>query len=99
MKVNVQSVNFNADVKLIEFIQDRLDKLEHFYSKIINADVYLKVQKTSTPENKIIEVRLFVPGEDLVASKTCKSFEQSIDECADALERQLKKKKEKQSTH
>ena len=56
MKLNVQSVNFNADVKLIEFIQERLDKLEHFYSKIINADVYLKVQKTSAPENKIIEV-------------------------------------------
>lgn len=99
MKVNVQSVNFSADVKLINFIQERLDKLEHFYSKIINADVYLKVQKTSQPENKIIEVRLFVPGEDLMASKTCKSFEQCIDECAVALERQLKKKKEKQSAH
>jgi len=99
MKVNVQSVNFNADVKLIEFVQDRLDKLEHFYSRIINADVYLKVQKTSAPENKIAEVRLFVPGEDLMASKTCKSFEQCIDECAAALERQLKKRKEKQNTH
>lgn len=99
MKVNVQSVNFNADVKLINFIQERLDKLELFYSKIINADVYLKVQKTSQPENKIIEVRLFVPGDDLIASKTCKSFEQCIDECADALERQLKKKKEKSNSH
>jgi putative sigma-54 modulation protein len=99
MKVNVQSVNLNADVKLINFIQERLDKLELFYSKIINADVYLKVQKTSQPENKIIEVRLFVPGDDLIASKTCKSFEQCIDECADALERQLKKKKEKSNSH
>lgn len=99
MKVNIQSVNFNADVKLIDFIQERLDKLENFYSKIINADVYMKVQKTSAPENKIIEVRLFVPGDDLVASKTCKSFEQCIDECADALERQLKKRKEKQNSH
>ena len=99
MKVNIQSVNFNADVKLIDFIQERLDKLEHFYNKIISADVYLKVQKTSAPENKIAEVRLFVPGEDLMASKTCKSFEQSIDECADVLERQLKKRKEKQNAH
>lgn len=99
MKVNVQSVNFNADGKLIDFIQERLDKLENFYSKIINADVYLKVQKTSQPENKIIEVRLFVPGDDLVASKTCKTFEQCIDECSDALERQIKKRKEKQNAH
>ena len=39
MKINVQSVNFNADVKLIGFVEERLNKLEHYYSKIINADV------------------------------------------------------------
>jgi putative sigma-54 modulation protein len=99
MKVNTQAVNFDADVKLIDFIQTRLDKLEQFYSKIISADVYLKVQKTSAPENKITEIRLFVPGEDLVVKKTCKSFEQCADECASSLERQLKKRKEKQAAH
>lgn len=99
MKVNTQAVNFDADAKLIDFIQTRLNKLEQFYSKIISADVYLKVQKTSAPENKITEIRLFVPGEDLVVKKTCKTFEQCTDECASSLERQLKKRKEKQSAH
>ncbi len=99
MKVNIQATNFDADQKLIDFIQQRLDKLEHFYSKIINADVYLKVQKTSAPENKITEVRLFLPGDDVVVKKTCKSFEQCTDECASTLERQLKKRKEKQMTY
>ena len=51
MKVNVQSVNFNADQKLIDFIQKKMDKLENFYSKIVYADVYLKVQNTSDKEN------------------------------------------------
>jgi putative sigma-54 modulation protein len=99
MKVNYQATNFDADQKLINFIQNKLDKLEQFYSKIINADVYLKVQKTSAPENKITEVRLFLPGDDLMVKKTCKSFEQCIDECAATLERQLKKRKEKQMAH
>ncbi|MEN8816013.1 MAG: ribosome-associated translation inhibitor RaiA [Nonlabens sp.] len=99
MKVNTQAVNFDADVKLIEFAQVKLDKLEQFYSKIINADVYLKVQKTSAPENKIAEIRIFVPGDDMVVKKTCKTFEQCIDECASSLERQLKKRKEKLSAH
>ncbi|AGC77198.1 putative sigma-54 modulation protein [Nonlabens dokdonensis] len=99
MKVNTQAVNFDADAKLIDFIQKRLDKLEQFYNKIINADVYLKVQKTSAPENKITEIRLFVPGDDMVVKKTCKTFEQCVDECAAALERQLKKRKEKLSAH
>jgi putative sigma-54 modulation protein len=99
MKVNTQAVNFDADAKLIDFTQNRIEKLEQFYNKIINVDVYLKVQKTSTPENKIAEVRVFVPGDDMVVKKTCKTFEQCIDECASTLERQLKKRKEKLATH
>ncbi|MGB5981215.1 MAG: ribosome-associated translation inhibitor RaiA [Nonlabens sp.] len=99
MKVNTQAVNFDADSKLIDFIDTRLGKLEQFFSKIISADVYLKVQKTSAPENKITEIRLFVPGDDMVVKKTCKTFEQCVDECASALERQLKKRKEKLAAH
>ena len=53
MKVNVQSVNFNADQKLIGFIQKKMDKLENFYSKVIFADVYLKVQKTSDKRSAV----------------------------------------------
>lgn len=81
------------------FVKERLGKLKQFYNKVINADVYLKVQRTSLPKNKVVEVRLFVLGDYLIASKTCKSFEQCIDECSVALERQLKKRKEKEKTH
>lgn len=95
MKVNVQSVNFNADQKLIDFIQMRLDKMEHFYDKIINADVFLKVQNTSEKENKITEVLLRLPGDDIMVKKTCRKFEMCVDECISSLSRQLKKKKEK----
>lgn len=95
MKVNVQSVNFNADQKLIDFIQAKLDKLEHFYDKIIYADVFLKVQNTSEKENKITEVLLSIPGDDLVVKKTCKKFEACVDECVSSLQRQLVKRKSK----
>ena len=54
MKVNTQSVNFVADQKLIEFIQNRMDKLEVFYDKVISSDVYLKVDNTSAKENKTL---------------------------------------------
>ncbi|MFO8146480.1 MAG: ribosome hibernation-promoting factor, HPF/YfiA family [Bacteroidota bacterium] len=97
MKVNVQSVNFNADQKLIDFIQARLDKLEHYYDKIIYADVFLKVQNTSTKENKITEILLSIPGGDVIVKKTCRKFEECVDECVGSLTRQLKKKKEKMS--
>ncbi len=58
MKVNTQSVNFNADQKLIDFIQQRMDKLDQYYDKIIKSDVFLKVENTSGKQNKIFEDHL-----------------------------------------
>lgn len=99
MKVNAQSVNFNADVKLIEFVQNRLDKLETFYDKVISSDVYLKVENTSSKENKIAEIKLHVPRDKYVIKKQCKSFEEAVDSACNSLERKLKKRKEKMRVH
>ena len=96
MKVNVQTPNFVPDDKLIGFIEKKLSKLEQFYDKIIYADVFLKVQKTSEKQNKITEILLSVPGGDLMVKKDARTFEAGADECIQSLERQLKKRKEKQ---
>ncbi|RSK39194.1 MULTISPECIES: ribosome hibernation-promoting factor, HPF/YfiA family [Mangrovimonas] len=95
MKVNTQSVNFSADRKLIDFIQKRMDKLDLFYDKIIQSDVYLKVENTSDKENKIFEARVSVPGDSLIVKKQCKSFEEGTDMAVASLERQLKRRKGK----
>ena len=95
MKVNAQSVNFNADATLIQFVHDRLDKLETFYDRVICADVYLKVEKTSSKENKIVEIKLHVPKDKFVVKKQCKTFEEAVDSACSSLERKLKKRKEK----
>ena len=99
MKVNVQTPNFVADVKLIDFVKKKLNKLEVFYDRIIAADVYLKVQNTSDKQNKIVEVLLSIPGDDLMVKKEARTFEAGVDECVHSLERQLKKRKEKQRAH
>jgi putative sigma-54 modulation protein len=95
MKVNTQSVNFSADVKLIDFIQKRMDKMELFYDKVIESDVYLKVENTSAKENKIVEIMAFIPRDKIMVKKQCKSFEEAVDSACSSLERQLVKKKEK----
>jgi len=95
MKVNAQSVNFNADGKLIQFIQNRLNKLETFYSKVVSSDVYMKVENTSSKENKIVEIKLHVPKDKFVVKKQCKSFEEAVDSACNSLERILIKRKEK----
>ena len=99
MKVNTQSVNFNADRKLIGFIQKRMDKLDMFYDKVIKSDVFLKVENTSVKANKIFEARVSVPGDSFIVKKQCKSFEEGADMAIASLERQLKKRKEKLRTH
>jgi putative sigma-54 modulation protein len=95
MKVNLQAVNFNVDRKLVDFIQERLDKLEKFYDKIISADVFLKLENTSDKENKTVEIKINVPGDDFLIKKTAKSFEESLDIAVDSLERSIVKRKEK----
>ncbi len=99
MNINAQSVNFNADGKLIEFVQIRLDKLETFYDRIISSDVYLKVENTSSKENKIVEIKLNVPKDNYIVKKQCRSFEEAIDSACNSLERKLKKRKEKMRSH
>lgn len=99
MKVNTQSVNFTADKKLIDFIQKRMDKLDLFYDRIIQSDVFLKVENTSGKENKIFEARVSVPGDSFVVKKQCRTFEEGADNAVSSLERQLKKRKEKLRAH
>lgn len=99
MNVNTQSINFVADIKLKNFIEKRFEKLEMYYDKIIQTDVYLKVENTSDKENKVFEAKMSVPGDTFVVKKHSKSFEEGADLVAASLERRLKKRKEKLRSH
>jgi len=91
----VQTPHFVADQKLINFIQKKMDKLEKFYDHIIYADVFLKLENTSDRQNKIVEILLSVPGNELIVKKQAKSFEEGADNCAHSLERLLMRRKQK----
>ncbi|MCB0793263.1 MAG: ribosome-associated translation inhibitor RaiA [Flavobacteriales bacterium] len=94
MNVNVHSIHFDADVKLIQYIQDRLGKLEQFHDRILSAEVFLRLEHDSQGrENKIVEVKLAVPGKDLFAKRNAKTFEEATDMAAEALRRQVLKAK------
>ncbi len=99
MKVNVHAVNFTIDKKLIDFVQERMDRLEKYYDKVVSSDVFLKVEKTSDKENKIVEMKINVPGDDFLVKKQCKTFEEATDQAAESIERLLVKRKEKLRTH
>lgn len=99
MKLQMHSVHFDADQKLLGFIQKKTDKLETFYDRIIEGEVFLRLQNDSNQENKIVEIKLFIPGTSLFAKEQAKSFEAATDMTVEALRRQLKKVKQKQLAH
>jgi putative sigma-54 modulation protein len=76
-----------------------MDKLDMFYDKIIQSDVYLKLENTSDKENKIFEAKVSVPGDSFVVKKQCKTFEEGADIAIASLERQIKKRKDKLRAH
>jgi putative sigma-54 modulation protein len=96
MRVKINSVHFKADKKLEDFIKEKVEKLVSTYDIVVGSDVTLKVSNASDPVNKVAEIRLAIPGNDLYAKKQCKTFEEAADSAVDALKRQLKKHKEKQ---
>jgi putative sigma-54 modulation protein len=95
MEYNLQSVHFDADIKLIDFIEKKLNKLETFHDKIISADVILKMENNEQIKDKIVEIKLNMPGTVLVSKENCKTFEESVDLVCDALRKQILKFKEK----
>ncbi len=95
MNIKINSVHFDADKKLTDFIENKVNKLIQYYDGIISAEVFLKIENTQDLDNKVVEIRLYIPGNDLFAKKQSKSFEEATDNAADALRRQLMKHKEK----
>jgi putative sigma-54 modulation protein len=96
MKLQIQSVHFDADVKLLDFVQKKLDKLETFYDHIVDGEVFMRLEKgESNKDNKIVEVKLNVPGSKLFAKSQKESFEAAADDAVDSLRRQITKFKEK----
>ena len=96
MKVYVQSVNFKADKSLIEFVERKLNGLDKFYDRIVDSEVFLKVQQTSEPENKVVEIKINIPGNELMVKKQAKTFEEGTLLAIDSLKRQVSKSKEKE---
>ncbi|MEZ4919014.1 MAG: ribosome-associated translation inhibitor RaiA [Saprospiraceae bacterium] len=100
MKVNVQSVHFSADAKLLAYLERKISRLNRLFDRIENIEVTLKLQDTgSKVQEKIVEIKLHVPGGWLMDKKTGRTFETAINASIDTLKRQLKRHKEKQREH
>jgi|688.fasta_scaffold19678_10 putative sigma-54 modulation protein len=96
MKINVQSIHFDADVQLLAFIEKKGSKLAQFFDQIIDAEAILRLEKSSEDQkNKLVEFKVNIPGHLLFAKDHAKSFEEAVDICVESLRKQILKHKEK----
>jgi putative sigma-54 modulation protein len=98
MTINVQSIRFDADKKLIDFIKKRADKLDLFFDQILDGECYLRLENTEDEANKVTEFKLNIPGNQLFAKGQAKSFEEATDLAVESLRRQISKHKTKTRT-
>ncbi|WP_126246844.1 HPF/RaiA family ribosome-associated protein [Chitinophaga rhizosphaerae] len=96
MNVQIQTVRFDADAKLIDHVNKRVQKLSTFYDKIVQVEIFLKLdQLAHHVKDKIAEIRVNVPRHSFFVKHESKSFEESFDLAFDSLVNQIKRKKEK----
>ncbi|HCT94669.1 MAG: hypothetical protein A2X19_07720 [Bacteroidetes bacterium GWE2_39_28] len=93
MDIRIQSLKFNADNKLIDYIEKKLSKLPKFYDEILNVEVILSLLPDY--ENKNVKMMVFIPGNELVVERHAAKFEDATVECIDVLKDLLVKVKEK----
>ena len=98
MKLQVQSIHFDADQKLLDYLQKKCDKLDTFFDRIEDGQVFLRLEKTGDPSLKSVEIKVNVPGDRLIVKEEAYSFEEAIDIGTESLKRQLKKYKERVRT-
>jgi len=95
MTTNIQSIGFTASEALTAFVKEKTAKLSLHFENIISSEVCLSIDNSSTNENKVCDIRLVIPGNDLLAKAQCKTFEEAIAQASDALIRQIEKHKTK----
>ena len=98
MNVNIQTVHFDADSKLVSYIEKKVSKLSQFHDRITKVDVYLKLDNiVHTIKDKVAEIKVVIPRHEFFVKQSSKSFEVSFDEAKDAVINQIKRKKQRQA--
>jgi len=95
MEIKIQSIHFDADQKLLDYIQQKISKISTFYDRIIRTEVTLRLEPTGQIQDKIVECKVSVPGDTFFVKETDKSFEAAVDKTSDVMGRQIRKYKER----
>ena len=91
MQLNLTGLNVEITDPLREFVNNKFAKLEHYFDRINQVYIVLKVEKVT----QIAEATLHVNGGELHATSEAEDMYAAIDGLIDKLARQLTKHKDK----
>jgi len=95
MNIKIKTLGFTAKQELTDFVNEKVEKFSYLYDKILSCEVCFNVDKSATNDNKVCDIRLIIPGNDLFSNAQCKTFEEATLQAVEALERQIEKRKTK----
>ena len=95
MEISVQSIKFDADQKLLDFVQKKVSKLERFDAGVSSVDVSLALLEK--PDNKLVKLQANVPGDVLIIERSAKTFEEALNDSVDAMKEKIVRNKERRS--
>jgi len=98
MKLKMHSLKFSADQKLLDYVQKKIEKLDSHFDRVVDGEVYLRLNNEGM-ENKTVEIKLNVPGNQVFIKEQSNTFEKATDQAVQALKRQLIKFKERTRSH
>ncbi|MBL7959999.1 ribosome-associated translation inhibitor RaiA [bacterium] len=91
MKIRITSRHQKLAPKLREYIEEKLDRVERYYDRIIDCEVVIVKEKIAEK----VEISIKVYGKSLNVKAKDPDLTKAIDLCMDKLEVQLKKFKGK----
>lgn len=96
MKIDIQTRNFDAEQELLDFTNEKIQKMSRFYENITGVDVYLKSINDDNDQTKVAEVKVFLPGPSIYGESQTDTFRGAIDDAMEKVIKQLKKRNDLQ---
>jgi len=93
MEIRVKSLKFDADEKLLAYVDKKVSKLAKFFDGVDPVDVTLSL--LHEPDNKNVSIQAHIPGEELIIERNAKTFEEAVTEAVDLMKEKIVRAKEK----
>ncbi|MBQ0143592.1 MAG: HPF/RaiA family ribosome-associated protein [Bacteroidales bacterium] len=93
MEIRIKSLKFDADQKLLDYVEKKVSRLSRFSDHLEDVEVTLSLLKE--PDNKDVKIQTRAYGHDFLIDRNSTSFEDAVSAAVDAMKEKIVRTKEK----